>query len=203
MTNYWDNLMGSDEAASVYMYTYGEGPGTETRHIIGGFINPGESVLDVGCGPGWNYDHFKEHGPDVDYKGLDLSPRFVRVAKKRQPKADFQIGDVRDLHESDESWDVVVLQDVLEHTNGYEKPVSEALRVARKRVIISFWRMDEVRPNKINDDTAEGDDGYGAEYNQKDWEKYLNSLDYPWMDTETSEKANRPHLFYIIDKEPK
>lgn len=211
MSNYWDNLMETDDNASVYMYSYGEGPGTETRHVIGNFINEGESVLDVGCGPGWNADHFVEYGPLISrYKGTDLSPRFVRVANKRRVEngwdneiLPFEVGDMRDIKEPDESWDVVILQDALEHTNGYEKPVSEALRVAKKRVIISFWRMNPFRENKINDDTKEGTDGYGAEYNQLDWEKYLNTLDYPWMDTETSKKANRPHLFYIIDKEVK
>src|SRR3990167_4282738 len=140
--NFWDKLSATDEGAAVYMSTYGEGPGCPTRFALGEFINDGESVLDVGCGPGWNYDHFKEHGPEVDYKGLDYSERFVRVANQRNP-GKYEVGDVRKVNELDESWDVVILQDVLEHTNGYKKPIKEALRVARKRVIISFWRLNE------------------------------------------------------------
>lgn len=202
--NYWSNLMGTDDMAANYMDSYGEGPGCETREIIGSFINDGESVLDVGCGPGWNLDHFIKHGPQVgDYLGLDLSERFIRIANKRHSHTEFfKLGDCRDLKQRNGSFDVVILQDVLEHTNGYEKPVKEALRVAKRRVIISFWRMDRIRENKINDDTARGDDGYGAEYNQNDWEVYLNSLPFPWMDTESSPRANRKHLFYIINKEP-
>src|SRR3990167_6330782 len=115
--NFWDKLSATDEGAAVYMSTYGDGPG-------------------------WNYDHFKEHGPEVDYKGLDYSERFVRVANQRNP-GKYEVGDVRKVNELDESWDVVILQDVLEHTNGYKKPIKEALRVARKRVIISFWRLNE------------------------------------------------------------
>lgn len=211
MSNYWDDLMGTDEGAAQYMDTYGEGPGCETRQIIGAFINDGESVLDVGCGPGWNLDHFRKYGPRVrTYLGLDYSERFVRVASERhantvQPRgregADwFQVGDCRKLEQPDSSWDVVILQDVLEHTNGYEVPIKEALRVAKKRVIITFWKSFR-QPgdgDQINDD---GNDGYGSNYEQGPFEQFLNEIGYAWMDTETSPAANRWHKYYIVSKE--
>lgn len=207
--NYWDNLTGSDESAGEYMLSYGEGPGSETRHIIGEFINNGESVLDVGCGPGHNMDHFAQYGPALSgYKGVDYSIRFVRAANKRL-KANldenfstmvvepFELQDCRQLKEDSGSHDVVILQDCLEHTNGYEKPLAEALRVARKRVIVTFWHLTE-NDDHINDD---GDDGYGAWYSRPKWEAYLDELGVHWLKTETSPKANRHHDYYIIDKE--
>lgn len=203
--NYWDKLMGTDEGAANYMESYGEGPGCETRLVVGSFINDGESVLDVGCGPGWNFDHFKHYGPIIwDYKGLDYSERFVRVANQRVKKVWgldnlYEVGDARDLKEADGSWDVVILQDILEHTNGYEKPIQEALRVADKRVIVTFWRMHEgQQEDKIN---VDGNDGFGADYSPDGFRKYLDSLDLHWMETETSPKANRWHIFFVIDKE--
>lgn len=193
--NFWDKLMGSDEGAATYMETYGEGPGCQTRHTLGSFINDGESVLDVGCGPGWNFDHFQQYGPDVKYKGLDYSKRFVKVANKRVGMEIFKLGDVRNIRQPDESWDVVILQDVLEHTNGYEKPVREALRVAKKRVIISFWHLTDDDNPHINDD---GDDGWGAWYDKRQWEKFLDSLDLHWLHHQIHD--TKPRDFYIIDK---
>lgn len=204
--NYWSNIMETDENASNYMDSYGEGPGCETRMIIGSLINDGESVLDLGCGPGWNLEHFREYGPHISaYKGTDLSLRFVRVASKRPGnQGNFEVGDIRDVNEKEDSWDVVILQDVLEHTNGYEKPVREALRVARKRVIVVFWRQMENVVTKTNDDTDKGTDGYGSDINKEEWEDFLDSLGYTWLTTETSPKANRQHTYYVIDKqEPK
>jgi ubiquinone/menaquinone biosynthesis C-methylase UbiE len=204
MGNFWDELMEDEEHASTYMLTYGEGPGCETRLTIGSFINFGESVLDVGCGPGWNLDHFQEFGPEIRaYRGLDYSELMVKVANQRhyvngQQQSRFRKGDARKLKEGDRSWDVVILQDCLEHTNGYEKPVREALRVAKKRVIISFWHLEDTDNPHINDD---GNDGWGAWYDKQEWERFLNSLDYSWFDLESSPEANRPHLFYIIDKQ--
>lgn len=195
--NYWDDLMGSVEEASMYMDSYGEGVGTDTRHMIGQFINDGESLLDVGCGPGWNYEHFRKFGPKLGrYKGTDYSTLMIQGAKGKYPDANFEVGDCREIKEKDESWDVVLLQDVVEHTNGYEKPTKEALRVAKKRVIVTFWHLTE-NDDHINDD---GNDGYGAWYSRPKWEKFLNTLDYFWTKTETPEGANRHHDYYIIDK---
>lgn len=202
--NYWDQLLGDDDHAASYMATYGEGPGFGLRHHISNFINVGESVLDVGCGPGWNMEQFAEYGPRLKrYKGVDYSERFVRVAnERRKQKFDteyalpFEKQDCRNLKEPDNSWDVVILQDVLEHTNGFEEPVFEAMRVARKRVIVTFWHLTE-NDDHINDD---GDDGWGAWYSRPAWEKFLDFIGVHWLHDEI-EANNRKRDVYVIDKE--
>jgi hypothetical protein len=117
------------------------------------------------------------------------------------------LGDCRDLKEPNKSWDVVILQDVLEHTSGYEKPMSEALRVARKRIIVTFWRgqmMDEFKNDEgVSHVRDDGDDGWCGEYSKIEWEKYLDGLDLHWMETQTSPQANRWNRFYLIDLEVK
>lgn len=198
--NFWDKHMDTDEGAANYMLSYGEGPGTITRFKLGLYLKPGEWVLDVGCGPGWNFDHFLEHGPSVIYRGMDYSERFVRVASERvKPMKIFKVGDVRKIPEDNGSFDVVILQDVLEHTNGYKKPLEEALRVARNRVIVTFWHLmhDKDEDNDINDD---GDDGWGAWYSKSKWEKHLDTLGFPWVHDEIPQE-NKTRDFYIISKD--
>lgn len=195
--NYWDKLMEDDDHAASYMATYGEGVGAATRLKLASYLKTEDWVLDVGCGPGWNYDTFLEYGPAVYYRGMDYSERFVRVASQRvHPMKIFKVGDVRDIPEPDGSFDVVILQDVLEHTNGYEKPLSEALRVARRRIIVTFWRLQDT-PGHINDD---GDDGWGAHYDSHDWEKFLDTLPVKWQH-DVIEFNNKKRDFYVLDKE--
>lgn len=197
--NYWNNLMETDDQAGQYMISYGEGPEAMTRHELGNFVNEGESVLDVGCGPGHNHEYFKNHDPSITYRGLDYASRFIRANKVKYPEADFAIGDVQDFPEPDKSWDVVIMQDVLEHTNGYATPVAEALRVARKRIIVTFWRLQETEGH-INDD---GDNGYGAHYDRHEWEDYLDSLNVHWLHHQFLDQHTPPKQrdFYVIDLE--
>lgn len=209
--NFWDKLMGSVEDAGEYMKSYGEGPGCPTRLKLGEFVNNGESVLDVGCGPGHNMDHFAQYGPALSkYKGVDYASYFIKAANDRLGAGldqnfttaevlPFELQDCRDLKEPDDSWDVVILQDCLEHTNGYEKPMREALRVAKKRVIVVFWHLTE-DDDHINDD---GDDGYGAWYSRPKWEEFLDSTGYKWLHEELEYPANRKRDYYVIDKEQK
>lgn len=215
--NYWDKLMETDEIAGEYMLSYGEGPGAETRRQLGHFIKDGETVLDVGCGPGWNLDHFADHGPKIKrYLGLDYSHRFVDGAIRRVVgkinriyesgielgnEPPFKLGDVRKIDQPDSSWDVVIMQDVLEHTQGYEGPIKEAMRVCKKRAIFTFWHLTE-NQDQINDD---GDDGYGAWYSQGKLETYLDSLDYHWLHHrfDYPKEPPRQRDFYIVDKEVK
>lgn len=214
--NYWDDLMGTDEGAANYMESYGEGPGCATRVKLFEFVKNGETVLDVGVGPGWNLDHVLQFGPEIArYKGTDYSPRFVKVCNERIARlkqkygqnllpggAEYALGDVRKLDEADNSFDVVLLQDVLEHTNGYEEPIHEALRVASKRVIISFWKAsfkdDNQSEDQMNDD---GKDGWGATYNRDNFEKFLDTLGVSYHAAETGPEANRWHKYYVLSKE--
>jgi trans-aconitate methyltransferase len=53
----------------------------------------GLSVLDVGCGLGHLYDFLRGRLGGVDYFGLDLSPRMVEHARKRNPSASFAVYD--------------------------------------------------------------------------------------------------------------
>lgn len=196
--NYWDNLMETDEGAANYMESYGEGKNTPLRMKIASYLKPEEWVLDVGCGPGWNCDTFLESGPSVYYRGLDYSERFVRVANQRTGMAVFREGDVREISEPDKSFDVVILQDVLEHTNGYEEPLKEALRVSRRLVIVTFWHLTE-NDDHINDD---GDDGWGAWYSQPKWEEFLDSLKLDWKH-ETMPRKDSKWDIYVISLEEK
>lgn len=198
MSNYWDDLMESDEHAATYMETYGEGAGTPLRLKIASYLEPEQKVLDIGCGPGWNFDTFLQHGPAVYYRGKDYSERFVRVANERvKPMKIFEVGDVRDFGEPDSSFDVVIMQDVLEHTNGYRKPMQEALRVSKKRIIVTFWHLTESDDdNPINDD---GKDGWGAWYSGPKWERYLDTLPVTWIHVKLPRK-DAFHDIYVIDK---
>jgi SAM-dependent methyltransferase len=81
-------------------------------------------LLDVGCGTGWIADHF-EH-----YTGLDGSPEAVEAARAHGRAV--QLHDVAEpLPFPDESFDGVILKDLLEHVADPVALVREVRRVLR------------------------------------------------------------------------
>jgi SAM-dependent methyltransferase len=90
-----------------------------TRHF-----DPGAELLDVGCGTGWLARHFPR------YTGIDASAD--AVARAQEAGRRVQQGDVsRRLPFDDESFDAVVLKDLLEHVPDPAFTVTEARRVLR------------------------------------------------------------------------
>ena len=81
-------------------------------------------LLDVGCGGAWLGDHFD------DYTGIDVSPEAVEAARSRGREVLLADGD-EPLPFDDESFDGVVLKDVLEHVADPVTLVREVRRVLR------------------------------------------------------------------------
>jgi SAM-dependent methyltransferase len=90
-----------------------------TRHF-----DSSAELLDVGCGTGWLAEHFER------YTGIDASPEAVAAAAQRGRNV--IAGDVEQpLPFADQSFDAVVLKDVLEHVGDPAALVREAHRVLR------------------------------------------------------------------------
>lgn len=56
-----------------------------------------KSILDVGCGNGNWAKIIKEEFPNIDYLGVDISEKMVKIARRNCPDMKFQIGDIRNL----------------------------------------------------------------------------------------------------------
>jgi len=90
-----------------------------TRHFA-----PESELLDIGCGTGWLADHFSR------YTGIERSPEAVRAAVALGRNV--IEGDVEEpLPFADETFDAVVMKDLLEHVGDPVAVVAEAGRVLR------------------------------------------------------------------------
>lgn len=91
-----------------------------------------KSILDVGCGIGFDYPYYK--GSNVEYLGVDVTERFLQECKKRGVPA--QYGNVLNLPFQDGSFDTVYCKDLLLHLPPglWRKALAEMVRVAKKQV---------------------------------------------------------------------
>lgn len=95
-----------------------------------------ESVLDIGCGDGLLLKELLNKGKVKRAVGLDASPNALDLAKKNG--IDCRIFNiVEPLPFSDNSFDTVLLIDVMEHLFEPELVLKEAVRIAKNNVFIS------------------------------------------------------------------
>lgn len=101
-----------------------------------------KNVLEIGCGEGANIKNIIDYGSaklkNVKFTGTDYSEGKINFARHQITAANtaFKVMDGTDMKYGDNSFDIVFMRDVLHHVPEKEKILNEALRLARKRVVI-------------------------------------------------------------------
>lgn len=99
-----------------------------SKHLSA-LIPQGSAVLDVGCGDGLLAHTISENRPDITVRGVDVLLR---------EKTYFQVDkfDGENLPYTENSFDIVMFVDVLHHTEDAMILLREAVRVAKKAVVL-------------------------------------------------------------------
>lgn len=95
-----------------------------------------DSVLDAGCGEGETLERLAPLLPD-SVTGVDLNPGSVEFTRERIPGAEFSVANILDLPFPDDSFDLVLCLEVLEHIPDPGPAVAELKRVGRRDLIFS------------------------------------------------------------------
>lgn len=106
-------------------------------------MEPGQSVLDIGCGSG----AFLRLAVDRGAKGfgLDASEALIELARTRVPEADLRVGDMESLPYEDGTFDLVTGFNSFFFAADMVAALREAGRVARSTapVVIQVWGRPE------------------------------------------------------------
>jgi len=103
----------------------------QTVSLLTPHVEPGASVLDIGCGEGYVLDELAARGI-ANVEGVDI------VDIRRNKDYPFRLYDGETLPFPDRSFDLVVLSFVLHHVPNERKLalLEEALRVSRAKVVV-------------------------------------------------------------------
>jgi ubiquinone/menaquinone biosynthesis C-methylase UbiE len=99
-------------------------------------IHP-KTVLDVGCGEGFTLARIRKADIGKHLEGVDFLDTAIALGKKAHPYLSLKQGTIYKLPYKDNSFDVVLCTEVLEHLDNPEKAVAELHRVTRRYGIIS------------------------------------------------------------------
>jgi arsenite methyltransferase len=107
---------------------------------------PGDRVLDVGCGPGfYSRELLDQVGPEGSVTGVDQSPQMLAVAKRRSEgfgNVAFEEGDATALPVSNASFDRALSVQVLEYVEDIDSALFELHRTLRPGGRVVIWDVD-------------------------------------------------------------
>lgn len=96
-----------------------------------------ETVLDVGCGEGFTLERFHKKKIGKKLVGIDFLKTAIDIGKKERPYLDLNVGNIYDIPFKDNSFDLVICSEVLEHVDDPKKGLKELARVTKKNAILS------------------------------------------------------------------
>lgn len=96
-----------------------------------------KSLLDCGCGLCSEYYGYENDGYRIQYIGLDFCAKLVKISTNKG--IDVRLGSLEEIPMLDNSVEIAFARHVLEHMFGYEKALSEMIRVASKEALVVFF----------------------------------------------------------------
>ena len=129
---------------SSFIVRYANSRFFQTIELFVGSISPNK-ILDIGCGEGKILEQLRAYHP-VSSTGIDLDPARICLAKSQSEVIPFAVGNAQELPFEDNSFDFVMILEVLEHVGDPDIALREAFRVTSKFLLASvpnepWWRI--------------------------------------------------------------
>jgi len=153
-----------------------------------------DSILDAGCGEGFTMDKLIKNGIGRKIEGIEYSKDSISYGKKLFPDLTIKQESIYDLPYKDDSFDLVLCTEVLEHLEEPSKALREILRVGKKYLLITvpnepFFRLSNFLRGK-NMSRLGNDEGHINHWNPRSLRRLLNQnkisvkeikLPFPWI----------------------
>ena len=132
--------------------------GSELIEILKKHLKPGSKVLELGSGPGSDWEILNK---DFNVVGSDLSDEFLERLRKKYPKGEFININAVDIN-TDQNFDCIYSNKVLIHLNDKElkSSITSQHEVLNDDGLIchSFWKGEETETHKgllVNNQTLD------------------------------------------------
>lgn len=176
----------------------------------------GSKILEVGCGAGQFIRAIKQHLPDMDCYGFDVSSVAIEKARQYSDLVNYTVGPGDRWPLADNFFDVVVIYDVLEHVESVDQTMLEIRRVLKNDGVIyafipcegdflSMWHY--LRFNKRLDSLTNRYAGHINRFSRSRWQNIFVNLGFEVVNKKYSEHFFGQLLgvaaFYLMDRRAK
>lgn len=107
----------------------------------------GDAIIELGCGMSPFLDKVRKNFNTAI--GLDFSIKTVREALKKFPQVQYKVGDALKTGYKDNSFDVVVAGELIEHLEDPQALLDEMKRIGKKKIILSTAIMEYNDPEHL------------------------------------------------------
>ena len=141
-----------------------------------------DSVLDVGCGQGLNTVKFAEDWPNAKIVGVDLSDIGIEYAERHygasNENVSFICGDVSNMLDDNEKFDLVCAFELLEHIEDWEKVATVMTKISNRYIMVSvpIGRMREYEKEHGIERNRTDSVGFDAEKAEADADRLLDAF---------------------------
>jgi ubiquinone/menaquinone biosynthesis C-methylase UbiE len=167
-------------------------------------VQAGDRILDVGCGVG----HYlvsldRTLKVDFSYQGVDATSAYIESAReafKGRETASFDVADIFALPFDDNSYDIVMCNNVFLHLPSIATPLRELCRVAKRRVLVRSLIGDKsYRIQKAQRD-ADGNEVFGADDTVAVY-SYFNIYSTDYIDSVLSKLPRVTRWNSVVDED--
>lgn len=170
---WWEKCLGEEVSYQTF-YDWIGCENTEIRIFVREYVatRKFKSFLDIPCGLCVDFWNLNIAEIDIDYLGIDITPKLVDRAKIMEIPV--MQGTVEAIPLEDSQYEISFSRHLLEHLDYYEQAVDELIRVSKKEVMIVFF----IEPHERGDDEPSlgmynGYPLYHNAYSRPKLEKYI------------------------------
>lgn len=96
-----------------------------------------KTILDVGSGEGFTLDRLQKEGIGERLEGVDSVKKALIAGKQLHPTLNLKEGNIYNLRYKDNSFDLVICTEVLEHLATPRKGLKELIRVSKRYILLT------------------------------------------------------------------